>query len=146
LDFSPDDIANFSAQQKSKSFFLMYLMILNTIIYTSCSVVFLELLGEYEAFSSGLLATMDKLYQFTGVRNAEIRFGWQMLCLKAAYTPIYDHVVAFVTEQGRMKYVRPLYRALNKVNADLARQTFLRNRDHYHPIAARMIEKDIMQS
>jgi leukotriene-A4 hydrolase len=35
---------------------------------------------------------------------------WQELCVKADFEEIYPQVLEFVTEQGRMKFVRPLYR------------------------------------
>ncbi|RKP05019.1 leukotriene a-4 hydrolase, partial [Thamnocephalis sphaerospora] len=123
LSFSADDLKDFSPSQK---------------------VVFLTQLMELPPFSASLLDAMEQAYAFTDVRNCEIRFRWQMLALKAAYAPIYPHVVQFLQEQGRMKYVRPLYRALNTVNAPLARETFLAQRSSYHPIAARLIEKDIL--
>ncbi|KAI9598489.1 peptidase family M1-domain-containing protein [Syncephalis fuscata] len=97
------------------------------------------ILIKKEPLSKDKLDLMEFVYKFNQVQNCEIRFSWQMLCLKAAYQPIYSFVVAFVKEQGRMKYVRPLYRALYKVNPTLARDTFTSFRDTYHPIAARMI-------
>ena len=79
MGFSSDDIAKFSPNQK---------------------VHFLDLLGKKEPLPHAKLALMDSLYQWTSVRNAEIRFSWQMLALASAYEPIYDQVVAFVSEQG----------------------------------------------
>ncbi|CAG8832016.1 15949_t:CDS:10, partial [Gigaspora margarita] len=72
---------------------------------------------------------------------------WQQVCLKSEYELIFPHVVKFVTEQGRMKYVRPLYRLLNqtKNGSELAKKTFRENKSFYHPIAAAMIEKDILK-
>jgi hypothetical protein len=49
-------------------------------------------------------------YNFTATKNAEIRLRWYTLCIKANHTPIFPHVVEFLTGQGRMKFVRPLYR------------------------------------
>lgn len=43
---------------------------------------------------------------------------------------------------GRMKFVRPLYRALMKVDRKLAEETFEKNRNFYHPICRGMVEKD----
>lgn len=40
-----------------------------------------------------------------------------------------------------IQYNRPTYRALYKIDKDLARQTFQKHRGFYHPIAASMIEK-----
>jgi leukotriene A-4 hydrolase/aminopeptidase len=121
--FSPEDIKDFSPTQ---------------------IVFFLEQLQEQPTWTTKMLDEMERVYQFTNVVNNEIRFRWQMLCLSAGYEPIYPHVVAFLKAQGRMKYVRPLYRALNQVHPTLARDTFFANRDTYHPIAARMIAKDIL--
>ncbi|KAF0554659.1 leukotriene A-4 hydrol [Gigaspora margarita] len=50
---------------------------------------------------------------------------WQQVCLKSEYDPIFSHVVKFVAKQGRMKYVRSLYRLLNqtKNGSELAKKT-----------------------
>ncbi|CAJ0763134.1 4704_t:CDS:10 [Entrophospora sp. SA101] len=110
------------------------------------ALVLLERLSEYKPFPHIAIAAMDHFYSFTNVRNSEIKFRWHVLCLNTSYEPIYQHVVKFVTEQGRMKYVRPLYRLLNKAKngSELAKKTFLENRSFYHPIAASMIAKDIL--
>ncbi|RKP23230.1 armadillo-type protein [Syncephalis pseudoplumigaleata] len=114
LDFSPEDVAHFSTNQK---------------------VAFLEAMIDYPPLPADKLAAMDRCYAWSSIANAEIRFAWQMLCLAAAYTPIYPQVVTFLGEQGRMK-------SLNKVDAPLARSTFDKYRAGYHPIAVRMVESD----
>jgi hypothetical protein len=73
-------------------------------------VVFLERILESQPLSHPAIIVMDKVYKFTTVLNSEIRFRWQKVCLLAEYEPIFPHVIKFVTEQGRMKFVRPLYR------------------------------------
>lgn len=35
---------------------------------------------------------------------------WLTLCLESGLTAVFPEVVDFVKRQGRMKYVRPLYR------------------------------------
>ena len=37
---------------------------------------------------------------------------WLRLCLKGGWTDVFPLVVAFLLEQGRMKFVRPLYRSV----------------------------------
>ncbi|CAG8514396.1 14713_t:CDS:10, partial [Cetraspora pellucida] len=105
--FSPFDIEKFTPGQK---------------------MVFLERLFDYSPLPHPVIEALNKFYRLMDVRNSEIRFRWQQVCLKSNYDPIFPHVVEFVTEQGRMKYVRPLYRSF------------------YHPIAAAMIEKDILNN
>ena len=88
---------------------------------------------------------MDELYKLTEIRNSDVRFRWQQVCVMASYKPIYPHVVEFITEQGRMKFVRPLYRLLYKAEdgAELAKKTFLEHKNFYHPIAAQLVKKDL---
>ncbi|GAN09171.1 leukotriene A4 hydrolase/aminopeptidase [Mucor ambiguus] len=122
--FSAKDIENFSAGQK---------------------IVFLEKLTDAEPLPHRLIQKMDQVYNFTPNHNADLRLRWQQLCLMTSYEPIYPEVVKFVTEQGRMKFVRPLYRLLHqaKNGAQLAVDTYLQHKSFYHPIAAQLIEKDI---
>eukprot|EP00048_Salpingoeca_helianthica_P016503 m.232660 g.232660 ORF g.232660 m.232660 type:complete len:609 (-) comp18819_c0_seq1:206-2032(-) len=91
------------------------------------------------------LATLDVAYKLSESKNSEIALRWQQLCLASSYAPIIPHVVDFITSQGRMKYVRPLYKALHKCEAagTLARDTFVAHRSFYHNIAATMLAKDL---
>ncbi|KAL0483691.1 leucine aminopeptidase [Acrasis kona] len=68
-----------------------------------------------------------------------------MIGLKSSYEPIYDQVVSFVGEQGRMKFVRPLYVALNKAEGgrQIALDCFKKQKSGYHQIAQKMIERDL---
>lgn len=72
-------------------------------------------------------------YEFSRSQNAEIAFRWQSLCLRCAYLPVLPQVIDFVTRQGRMKFVRPLYRLLRalpaEVGAQLAVDTFEQHQD-----------------
>lgn len=110
----------------------------------SQKMVFLEKLMEYPDLTLDCICNLDKYYDLSNTFNCEIKFRWQMLCLKFKYEPIYPSVVQFVSQQGRMKYVRPLYRLLNQVDHELAVDCFLKHRSFYHPIAERMIAQDIL--
>jgi leukotriene-A4 hydrolase len=63
--------------------------------------------------------------------------------LQAKDTSSYQGVAELLGEVGRMKFVRPLFKSLNKVDRDLALKTFEKNRDFYHPICRQMVEKDL---
>lgn len=65
-----------------------------------------------ESLPVALLTAMDRAYEFTLSNNAEIKFRWQSLCIRSGAAWIVPHAFEFITSQGRMKYVRPLYRAL----------------------------------
>lgn len=73
-------------------------------------LVFLEKLAEYPPLPESHIALLAELYDLKSVKNSEIRFRFQELCLRANYEAVFPDVVQFVTEQGRMKFTRPLYR------------------------------------
>jgi len=91
------------------------------------------------------VANIDQLYNFTSSNNSEVRFRWYQIGIKAEYDPVFPAAAKFVVEQGRMKFVRPLYRSLYKSNKgrSLAVDTFKKNSTFYHSIAAKMIAKDL---
>ncbi|KAJ2195208.1 Leucyl aminopeptidase yscIV [Coemansia sp. RSA 530] len=122
--FLPTDIEEFSTMQR---------------------VIFLSRLADSAPLQSSMLAAIDSTYKLTGYRNCEVRFGWLALALKSNYMDVSSAVVNMLSTQGRMKYTRPLYRLLHACpdGRSLAEQTFLHMRDFYHPICARMVEKDL---
>lgn len=92
-----------------------------------------------------VLKKMGEVYKFSSSGNAEIKFRWCLLCIAAEMSDVLDFAVAFLLSAGRMKFVRPLFRALytSKVGKQLALDTFAANRQIYHPICAKMVAKDI---
>lgn len=82
---------------------------------------------------------LDKTYNFSKQENAEIRLRFYEIALEDKNTSYKQEAANWVTRQGRMKYCRVMYRALNKVDSELARKTFIEHRNFYHPIAAAMI-------
>eukprot|EP01038_Epipyxis_sp_PR26KG_P008299 gene8299-11230_t len=103
---------------------------------------------ENSTFSSAFLATLDTVYAFTVVQNAEIKSRWQSLCLLCDEPKIVPAVVEFIKSQGRMKFVRPLYRQLRATSfgKQIAIDTFEANKDIYHPIARKMIATDLAKA
>jgi len=90
------------------------------------------------------LKKLDELYGLTKIRNAEIRFRWYVLAIQHEHKEIFPHTVSFLTEQGRMKFVRPLYRHLFKsaTGKQLALETFEKHQHFYHPICSKMVSRD----
>lgn len=72
--------------------------------------MFLEKFSDYSSLPHSAIIAMERIYKLTETKNCEIKLRWQLLCLRVEYEPVYPHVAEFVTAQGRMKYVRPLYR------------------------------------
>ncbi len=53
---------------------------------------------------------MASTYGLSQVKNAEIRFCWIRLGLRSKWEDAVPRAVDMVTEQGRMKFLRPIYR------------------------------------
>lgn len=107
----------------------------------------LELIDRRTAgkMTPSALAALDERYALSDTGNVEIAMKWFMLCLHNNYQPAYQKAAAFAARHGRMKYCRPVLKTLFHCpgGRQLALDTFEENRAFYHPIAAKMIEKDL---
>ena len=87
-----------------------------------------------------------QVLNLTASTNSELMFRWFMICISVGLESVLEPAVAFVTAQGRMKFVRPLYRALfaaGDQGKQLAVETFKKHRQFYHSIASKIISKDL---
>jgi len=91
------------------------------------------------------LQRMAELYSLDSAPNVEILFRWVRLGLRARWLPSVAAAVGLATSQGRMKFVRPLYRDLYgwEEQRQLAVETFKSNRDKLMFVAAEMVAKDL---
>jgi leukotriene-A4 hydrolase len=123
-NFAPSvkDLENFTANQK---------------------LVFLAEVQQSGELSADRAQLMGKIYDFLSSKNVEILSSYYQIALKAQDSAIYQDTATLLGRVGRMKFVRPLFRALNKVDRQLALQTFEKNKDFYHPICKGMVEKDL---
>ena len=53
---------------------------------------------------------MQELYNLNAVNNSEIKFRWIRLGLRSKWENAIPRAIQMVTEQGRMKFLRPIYR------------------------------------
>ncbi|KAF9218882.1 zincin [Gyrodon lividus] len=115
--------------------------------------VFLERLETYPALPSSHLLHLDALYKFSQITNAEIRTPFYLVMLKdptSSAAQGYAQQVADWTIgkdsgviQGRMKFCRPLFRAVNRVDHGIAVTAFTSARTSFHPIAQKLIQKEL---
>ena len=82
------------------------------------------------------------------IRNFDVRALWLTTAARCRYEAAYPQISAFLSRWGRMKYLKPLYRALSKHRSTLplARDLFSANRNSYHPIAAQIVGKQLDES
>jgi leukotriene-A4 hydrolase len=63
-----------------------------------------------EPISHEKLESLGQIYKFGQTQNAEILFRWLRLGLKARWPAVIQPALKFVTDQGRMKFTRPIYK------------------------------------
>jgi leukotriene-A4 hydrolase len=93
----------------------------------------LSITSSSQPLKTSTLKSMNSLYSFASSKNSEILLRYCRLAVAAEDQSILPIVIRFVTSQGRMKYIRPLYKALfqSKIGNELAVQTFLQHKDFY---------------
>ena len=98
-----------------------------------------------------MVQAMDSAYRLLESGNSELHFRFLMLALAAGedgadaafFAIVKEKAVGMATSQGRMKFTRPLFKALFQVDKSLAQQTFTANAASYHPICRKMVAKDL---
>ncbi|KAI9437024.1 leukotriene-A4 hydrolase [Lactarius indigo] len=133
LDFAASDVEGYNSNQK---------------------IVFLERLAAYTPLPSAHIEHLGALYDVATSPNAEIRLRFYNIALKepqsSAAVDFASHALKWVTGRdgtgvvkGRMKFCRPTFRAAGRVDSTLAKEYFVRSKEEFHPIARKLIEKDL---
>jgi leukotriene-A4 hydrolase len=108
------------------------------------SVVFLEKIQSFADKSSAeQIHLLGSTYGYAETQNIEVLSRYLCAGLMAKAKETYQPSADLLGRIGRMKFVRPLYRLLEKADRKLAVETFEKNRDFYHPICRGMVEKDL---
>lgn len=77
-----------------------------------------------------------------GNYNSEVKNLWIQLALKLKKEDIIPYAEEFLGQIGRMKYIRPIYKAYGYFNKQKAMDCFEKNKGIYHPVAVRLIYDD----
>jgi hypothetical protein len=95
-----------------------------------------------EPMTAAQMEALDRRFSFSRSGNSEILFAWLMHAVRNTHEPAFPALEDFLTRQGRRKFVRPLYQAMedNPKTRDLAHRIYDRARPTYHPITAASID------
>jgi len=90
---------------------------------------------------AALCEALEKAYALTAAKNPEVLVAWLVLACESGFAPALPRAERFLGEVGRMKYLRPLYKALTsrRETRAKAREVFERFRPRYHPIAQQVV-------
>lgn len=91
------------------------------------------------SLTASSIEEIDEQFGLTQSGNYEILGAWLELAIGADYPPAIPRVEQVLGAVGRMKYLKPLYRALARRDLQHAQGLFARNRAGYHPIAVQVI-------
>jgi len=117
------------------------------------SVVFLERLQSFPALPKAHIDFIGEVYGLSNTANAEIRLRFYEVALLDPVSPaasVYAELAAAWVVgkdvergviKGRMKFCRPVFRAVHAVDRELAISTYVENKLSFHPIARNLIEK-----
>ncbi len=105
---------------------------------------------EWQLYLDGLprptpvdtLRTLDDTWALTASGNHEVLVSWLLVALESGHDAVLPRAERLLAEVGRMKYLKPLYRALlgRPATRDVARKAFARNAPSYHPIARAVVQ------
>jgi aminopeptidase N len=86
-------------------------------------------------------AAVDARFGLTDAKNPEVLVSWLTLAAESGYAPALPRLEEVVATFGRMKYLKPLYRALaaKPATKPRAQVLFAQLRGRYHPIAQQVI-------
>lgn len=86
---------------------------------------------------------LDDQFKFTRSRNSEITHDWMMLVIGSGYQAGFPRLEEFLTEQGRRKFLQPLYEKLATTPEGLERANLIyaKARPGYHAVSRQTIDK-----
>jgi aminopeptidase N len=98
--------------------------------------------GLPESLSPAQLGDLDRTFGFTKSGNSEVLFAWLRHGIRHRYQPAMPALEAFLTSQGRRKFLRPLYEDLMKQDWGRAEavRIYAKARPLYHPVSTSSLD------
>uniref|UniRef100_A0A668AKC5 Leukotriene A(4) hydrolase n=1 Tax=Myripristis murdjan TaxID=586833 RepID=A0A668AKC5_9TELE len=108
-------------------------------------IEFLSLLLQEEPLPLSHVMKMQEAYNLNSIMNSEIRFRWLRLCVRSKWEDAVALALKMATEQGRMKFTRPLFREVYNFEKyrEEAVRTFQTHRAAMHPVTSGLTGKDL---
>lgn len=112
---------------------------------TNLIIQLLQEITDSEPQPIAKLIAADEIFEFSSVKNAEIKFRWLKIGLKAHWEDQIVPTLEWINEVGRMKFVRPLYRALYDWDdaREKAIENFKKQRHTMMHVSAFTVSKDL---
>lgn len=107
---------------------------------TSMQQLYLELLPR--PLSPMMLKSLEDRFDPGNSPSIEVRWSYLMACIESEHFIVLTAVEHLLRGTGRMKYLKPLYRALTKTEQGraFAERVFAEAKSSYHPVAVAAVE------
>jgi leukotriene A-4 hydrolase/aminopeptidase len=108
-----------------------------------CTQEWLQFLTDLpDTLSAAKMRELDEAFRLTERTNSEIIFQWLLMSVRHGYEPAYPRLEAFLTSQGRRKFLKPLYEELVKTpeGRQRAMRIYAKARPTYHAISVATID------
>ncbi|KAI6179799.1 Leuk-A4-hydro-C domain-containing protein [Aphelenchoides besseyi] len=94
------------------------------------------------ALSHDRIALLEEAYELNKTGNSEVTFSFLLIGIKAKWTPVIEKALEFVKANGRIKFVRPIFKKLFdwKESREMAIETFEKNQSVMHPITVIVVK------
>ena len=85
---------------------------------------------------------LDEAFALTASGNSEITHDWMLHVIASKYHPGMNRLEQFLTEQGRRKFLKPLYQKLIETEQGKvqARRIYEQARPTYHAVSRETID------
>jgi aminopeptidase N len=95
-----------------------------------------------DPLSEEQMESLDSAFKFTKSGNAEITHDWMLHVIASSYGPGIPRLEEFLTQQGRRKFLTPLYKKLLEVEGgdELASAIYKKARPMYHAVSRETID------
>lgn len=92
--------------------------------------------------SASDMARLDDAFGLTASKNSEITHDWMLHVIAAEYEPGMKRLEQFLTQQGRRKFLKPLYRELVATESGraFAERVYAKARPTYHAVSRETID------
>ena len=88
------------------------------------------------------MAALDAAFKLTASGNAEITHDWMLHVIASNYQPGMARLEQFLTQQGRRKFLTPLYRKMLETEGESARanRIYAKARSMYHAVSRQTLD------
>ena len=100
--------------------------------------------GLPRKLSAARLQELDTAMGLSATHNSEVRFAWLRLAIANRYSPAVPQLEAFLGDQGRRKFVLPLFTALMEQGnwgKPIAQRIYAATRSGYHSVTVGSVDK-----